>query len=109
MNSTTLTLSTSELREGDVVICHGLRCLIDRPLEVSTAHPGYETRWTQALVLNRDEVPNEIVPVHWTSDWKRNARDEARPHDGEHRWTIQGNDLARWSVERAPASLKVQA
>ena len=97
----TLTLKTSELREGDVVVTDGgLRCLIDRPLELSTSHPGGNTRYTQALVLNRDDVPNRLVPVGWTADWKRNAKYEPRPHDGQHRWTIQGNDLAHWHVER---------
>ena len=97
---------TSELQQGDIVNCHGLRCLIDRPVEISQSHPDRpgvgdgKTRYVQALVLNRDDVPNEVVPVGWTADWKRNGKYEPRPHDGEHRWTIQGNDLARWSVER---------
>ena len=97
---------TSELREGDVVNCHGMRCLIDRPIEISRSHPHREgvgdgkTRYTQALVLNREDVPTAVVPIGWTADWKRNARYEQQPHDGEHRWTIQGNDLARWHVER---------
>jgi hypothetical protein len=96
---------TSELSTGDVVNCHGMRCLIDRDVLVSTAHADSlgvgdgKTRYTLALVLNRDDVPGSVVPVGWTADWKRNARDEALPHDGEHRWTIQGNDLATWAVE----------
>jgi hypothetical protein len=96
---------TSELSQGDVVNCHGMRCLVDRPLEVSKNHPDTsgvgdgKTRWTQALVMNRDEVPNERVPVSWTADWDRTRRFENTPHDGEHRWTIQGNDRATWYVE----------
>lgn len=97
-----LTLSTPELRKGDVVTCHGLRCLLDSEPQLSRSHPGTSTFYCLALVLNRDEVPNEVVPVAWTADWDRGrSRHEPRPHDGEHRWTIQGNDLARWSVERA--------
>jgi hypothetical protein len=103
----TLTLKTSDLREGDVVICHGMRCLIDRPLELSKGHPsGYGgVRYTQALVLNRDDVPSSIVPLSWTADWKRNAsRIDSIPHENQHRWTIQGNDLAHWPVERTVTS-----
>lgn len=104
--TTLLTLKTSELRQGDIVLCHGLRCLIDREINISKSHEEAwknGTRYTVALVLNRDEVPNERVPVCWTADWKRDGKYEPLPHDGEHRWTIQGNDLARWTVERAAA------
>jgi hypothetical protein len=97
-----VTKTTSELRVGDVVVEHGMRCLIDREIQVSKSHPvasdGSVCRFTQALVLNRDDEATRAVPVSWTADWKRNSR-EPVPHDGEHRWTIQGNDLARWHVE----------
>ena len=96
-------VNTSELRQGDVVNCHGMRCLIDR--EINTDHrldrngDDVIVYFTQALVLNRDEVPHEVVPTGWTADWKRDGKYEPRPHDGQHRWTIQGNKLARWHVE----------
>jgi len=96
---------TSELRSGDIVNCHGMRCLIDGEIMISKSHadsPGVgdgKTRWTKALVLNRDEVPNSLVPFGWTADWKREGKYEPLPHDGQHRWTIQGNDRARWHVE----------
>lgn len=98
------TKRTSELRTGDIVNCHGLRCLIDGEINISQSHPASPvgdgcTRYTVALVLNRDEVPSTRVPVGWTADWKRDARGETLPHDGEHRWTIQGNDFATWAVE----------
>jgi hypothetical protein len=102
-----VTKTTPELEQGDIVNCHGLRCLIDSEPQVSKGHPTNEnspTMWTQALVLNRDAVPTEIVPVGWTADWKRPyARTEPLPHDGQHRWTIQGNKLATWAVEIPPA------
>jgi hypothetical protein len=98
-----ITKVTSELRVGDVVVEHGMRCLIDREIQVSKSHPvasdGSVCRYTQALVLNRDDEATRAVPVSWTADWKRDGKYEARPHDGEHRWTIQGNDLVRWHVE----------
>lgn len=93
-----LNLNTSELRQGDIVHSHGMRLLIDG--ELHTDQRERLVYWTQALVTNRNEVPNEVVPFGWTADWKRTGWGEARPHNGEHRWTIQGNDLARWYVER---------
>jgi hypothetical protein len=94
---TTQTVKTSQLRIGDVVLAHGLRLLIDRPLLESTAHPVSTgpTLYTQALVLNRDEVPNSVVPIAWTREWNRSG-----PSNDEHRWTVQGNDLAQWQIER---------
>jgi hypothetical protein len=101
-----VTKKTSELAQGDVVRCHGLRCLIDREILISKSHPvardGSHCRYTQALVLNRDEVSREVVPFGFTADWDRYPnvdRSSPLPHHGEHRWTIQGNDLATWSVE----------
>lgn len=98
------TVKTSELKQGDVVNCHGLRCLIDGDIIVSRSHPngrdGSQCRYTVALVLNRNQVPGDVVPRSWTADWKRDAsKDEPKPHVGQHRWAIQGNDLALWSVE----------
>jgi hypothetical protein len=94
---TTQTVKTSQLRIGDVVLAHGLRLLIDRPLLQSTAHPVSTgpTLYTQALVLNRDDVPNSVVPISWTREWNRSG-----PDNDEHRWTVQGNDLAQWMIER---------
>jgi len=89
---------TSELRQGDIVNCHGLRCLVDGEILISRSHadsPGVgdgKTRYTRALVLNRTEVPHQVVPHGWTHE-----------DDGTDRWTIQGNDLARWFVEEAQA------
>ena len=85
--------STPELVLGDVVDCHGLRCLIDREPQVSHCHPNTEhspTVFTKALVLNREE--NDFVPCGWTLE-----------PDGTHRWMIQGNKLARWAVEEEGA------
>lgn len=80
-------VKTSELLPGDVVLVHGMRCLIDGDLTVSRVHPGV-VHWTAALVLNRDDEATHAVPRSWT-----------READGSHRWTIQGNDLATWAIE----------
>lgn len=86
---TSVTKKTSELVVGDVVNVAGMRCLIESDLIASLAHPAASgCKWTRALVLNREEVSANSVPFGWT-----------RESDGSHRWTIQGNDLARWDVE----------
>lgn len=99
-----LSVKTSEIQVGDVVLTHGMRCLVDSPLEISKCHgvgrDGSHCRYVKALVLNRDDEATNAVPRSWTADWKRNGRYDALPHDGEHRWTIQGNDLASWYVEQ---------
>jgi hypothetical protein len=77
-----------------------MRCLIDGDIKTSRNHPDTigvgdgKTRYTQALVLNRDDVPGWAVPIGWTYNWDRNGEP-----NGEHRWTIQGNDNATWFVE----------
>lgn len=93
------TKNTSELCTGDIVVCHGMRCLIDG--EIHNANRGADlVYWTQALVLNRDDVETRAVPIGWTRDWQRNGKPAA---NGEHRWTIQGNKLAQWYVEPSEA------
>jgi hypothetical protein len=93
------TVKTSELQLGDIVNCHGMRCLIDREIVISTGHPvagdGSRCRYTSALVLNRDEVPTSVVPLGFTVDFDGLGNKLS----DEPRWTIQGNDLARWAVE----------
>ena len=85
-------LKTSELCTGMVVNCHGMRCLIDRAVEARPDHhvsrPDDMVRSTDTLVLNREDVSDEAVPYAFT---ERGGK--------QHRWRIQGNDLARWSVE----------
>lgn len=82
--------NTSQLVVGDVVVCHGLRCLIDSEPERSQGHTDIygPVFYVRALVLNRDA--SDTVPHSWTLE-----------ADGSHRWTIQGNDLATWHVEDA--------
>ena len=94
------TVKTSELRQGDIVLCWGMRCLIDREIQESSAHGNARENgpvlYTSALVLNRDEISPELVPLGFTID----RGSDGRKQSDEPRWTIQGNDLARWSVER---------
>jgi len=85
---------TSDLRVGDVVLCHGMRCLITEP--VKPVHNGQA--WsTRSLITNRQEVPYASVPRSFT--YLADHSDKISRWE-EHRWYIKGNDLALWRVER---------
>jgi hypothetical protein len=102
-------MKTSDLCEGDTVRNDAMVLLLDSPTH-RTNHPvtehGGTTYAVDALVVNFDElVANaEAGDTHagWLvsmirSDWKHKDAN-GRAHDGQPRWTIQGNDLARWLV-----------
>lgn len=90
-----ITKVSSELRAGDVVNCYGMRCLIDRAINRRHSPRGGQefVYFTSARVLNRDQVDAISVPLAFTTVYDNHVA------TGEHRWTIQGNDNARWSVE----------
>lgn len=96
MRTSLVSVPTSELRDGDVVLRHGLRILIDRPFQVSACHGDLHggVRYSAGLILNLDEVladdPGMAAYV---------GIENADRTPGEPRWTIQGNDLATWAVE----------
>lgn len=73
-----------DLKVGDVVRAHGFVCLVDREPQTSTVHRE-ETKWTATRVLNREDVPADVVPAFYTA---------ARDGSPAPRWTIQGNHLA---------------
>lgn len=85
-----------ELVLGDVVVSHGLRVRLDDGphsprYDQAAAFPneaGDRIVWFDGEVLNRDEVPADIVPLSFT-----------RREDGGHRWMIQSRNLVRWAVE----------
>lgn len=97
-NPTTEQVSTDQLAFGDVVLNHGMRLVIDRPIETNdTAHsPVFRT---SARIDNWDELIAEAAAE--TADRIINGAAQFITHrassdNGEHRWTIQGNALACW-------------
>jgi hypothetical protein len=96
-----LYLNTTELREGQVVHNSGMRILIDGPARIYEG--DHEVYAWPGLVLNADEICrregpayNSYIACHLRGTWREDA---GREPD---RWTVQGNDLACWWVEREP-------
>ena len=99
MNTHTHTVKSSELRPGDVVLCHGMRVLIDGPIHTNPRGcSGLPVTYTNGRVLNRAEVSELRIPHSFTAVTTGYPSFEPT---GEHRWQVQGNDLATWTVERA--------
>ena len=100
MSTTILSnVETGEVRVGDVVLEHGMRVRID---EIRT-YPGGEHGTVYAClgtVLNLDEVREAgIVPPSFLYNEARHSSKDA-PGTREDYWVVQGNNLARWTVER---------
>jgi hypothetical protein len=93
----TESVKTSELRNGDRVANDVMVLLIDRDLE-QTRHQVNEhgkTWATPAIIENADELVARRDAGDGHAGWilAVSQRDE----NGVYRWTIQGNDLARWA------------
>ncbi|MER6605692.1 hypothetical protein ABT282_07200 [Streptomyces sp. NPDC000927] len=95
-----LYLPTPELREGDIVLDHGMRILIDGPGKYRE-----ETYVWPGLVLNADELcDNEsdsydaYIARHLRGIWWEDRVPRPRKDD----WPIQGNSLACWRIEPRP-------
>lgn len=100
----TESVTTGELRQGDRVLNYGMVLLIDLDIKVSKSHPLIEERgavlYTHALIENWDEVCREADEGHNIMRFIRgltNSDIREGRHDGKPRWTIQGNNLARWA------------
>lgn len=92
----TATLTTDQLRQGDVVHTHGMRVLLDRPVEnyedrASTVYraPGLVQNWAE---FRGDSL---IWGFLHDSEWAEGVG-WRRVFTG--RWTVQGNKLAHWTV-----------
>lgn len=89
------TKKSSELRTGDVVRAHGMRCLLGE-IRTYESRPYGPVFHGCADVLNYDEVVAEDPTL------RGYIRIASEGHAGP-TWCIQGNDNATWLVEVAPA------
>jgi hypothetical protein len=85
-------VNVKDLNVGDVVLCHGMRLLVDAA-PVQTSHADGDTYYTSALVTNVDELSDP-----WLVSITRCTMGGAAGVEptGEHRWALQGNSLARF-------------
>jgi hypothetical protein len=94
-----LNLNTTELRIGDVVHLFGMRIRLDDPPII--AQRGRTVYAWVGDVTNPDEViAAGLVPRSFLGDhyW---IEGDGWTWLQTNKWTVQGNDLARWAVERA--------
>ena len=95
----TRTLKTSELREGDIVLEHGMRVRLDSGVRTPESEHG--TVYSRpGTVLNLDEVREaKIIPPSFLGDGEKWVEGRGWTTDRDDSWTVQGNDLAHWTVE----------
>lgn len=96
-----LNLNTHELRVGDIVHEYGMRIRLDNPPTI-TKRERTVYAWV-GDILNLDEViAAGVVPKAFLGDseWVDGEGWVWKQHN---RWTVQGNDLATWLVERPDA------
>lgn len=89
--------SSELLRTGHVVFAHGMLVYLDGSPRTHEGYDGIGTVYSfRGLVLNRDEVSPNSVPLSFTA-----------PDSGEtgQRWTIQGTNLAKWAILTPAATL----
>lgn len=95
---------TTQLAEGDIILNHGMRILLDGPAKVYDQGPREEDKvycWP-GLVLNADELCdkdgphyNPYIAKHIRGIWWEDCVPRPRKDD----WPVQGNYLATWVVE----------
>lgn len=95
---------TTKLAEGDIVLNHGMRILIDGPATVYPCANCPEEQFYAwpGLVLNADELCDKDGPSydayiakHLRGIWWEDCVPRPRKDD----WTVQGDSLATWVVE----------
>lgn len=105
MSGKTLIVTTSDLRSGDVVLTNGMRVLIEgEPNEYDGYNSGERRtvyHW-KGLVTNLEDVKEEqFIPISWLypDKWVP-GQGWNKDYSAKPRWVVQGNELARWTVER---------
>ena len=98
----TTTVVTSEIRPDDIVFAHGMRVRIDssREIEDATSYGG-RLHAHQGTVLNKDEAITKYdIPRSFLYNEIRHVHGPDAEGAREDTWTIQGNDLATWTIAR---------
>ena len=99
-HASTIQVSTSEIQVGDLVLDYGMRIRIDeiQVHEDPTSHGG-KVYCCLGTVLNVQEaIEHHGIPRSFM--WDEERFNKGPGHGREDYWNVQGNDLARWAVER---------
>lgn len=83
--------NTFELVTGDIVLNAGMIIKLGEKHEVANHDGRGSVVWFDGTVTNLEQVREDgLVPMSWLCDGEgRNDQ-----------WTVQGNELAAWVVER---------
>jgi hypothetical protein len=94
------TVKSSELQLGDVVHAYGMQVKLDRTPSVYKASHGEGNAYSwNGAVLNPDQR-DSALPESWLyPDQFVAGQGWIKDKSGGPRWTIQGNDLVRWTIE----------
>ncbi|WP_280245451.1 hypothetical protein [Nocardia abscessus] len=96
---TTEYVSTDRLRQGDVLLHHGMRLVIDQPIEsYDSAGTGEKVYRTAARIDNWDQLVERAKT-------DRTIAGFIVSQSPNQRWAIQGNRLARWTREIASPTI----
>lgn len=96
-----LTLTTDELRQGDIVCEFGMFVLIDEAITTHQGHNGETVYHADGRVLNIAQVRGQgLVPRAYLRQEEFIVGKGWVCSDGD-RWTIQGNTIPTWTVYRA--------
>lgn len=100
-----LRLNTTELRRGDVVHTHGMRLLDADPViwpKSDCRGAMWDVYAWHGTVLNKNEVTTGSPPHIPPSFLRTEKYDPVHGWitDRDDHWSIQGNELAHWEVER---------
>jgi hypothetical protein len=93
-----ITLNTHELRLGDIVHESGMRVHLSR-------EPHIETRqrivyaWVGDVLNPEETIAYGMVPRAFLGEHRWHP-ERGWVWEQTNQWTVQGNDLARWAVER---------
>lgn len=92
MSDEIMTLKSSELRKGDIVLEYGMHVRLDTALRTYTEDVF---AWDGTVVNLAEVLADGFVPPSFLREWRNGQLFRTN------RWVVQGNDLATWRVQRA--------
>jgi hypothetical protein len=104
-NTPTVSVDTSQIRVGDLVLNYGMRIRIDE-IQVHEDETSYGGKVYRCLgtVLNVEEAIEKYdIPRSFMFNEIRHVYCTLHPGAREDFWNVQGNDLATWTVLRTEA------